>query len=1131
MSRAEKFQNKRKRGTDWTTGEVHTHSHSISIANLAGASANDPITTFVDRVSQDNRRRYHGEMVVELPSPLKRAHQGLHDPAAASGSNSIHADDLELDADRYEMGFEGDDEGARVRAPRLPRVVKPSDPALHRFRDRRDACLSNMLHRDGCLHADPDVCRGCKKPTNPETEPAFRCQDCYGDDLLCCECMVGRHAENPLHWMEKWNGQYFEERCNLKALGLRVQLGHPPHQCCPEPMALHSHFVVLHTNGIHEVAVDACDCENKLLAGPVEEQMERVGWFPATDQNPRTCATFACLDLFLLSTHQAKTTMWDFYGMLEKLTKNAGGKPPNRYHAFIRMCREFQHLLMLKRAGRGHALSDVAGTKPGELAVLCPCCPDPAVNLPADWQNAAPEDQFLYILFLALDVCFRLKRRLVSSELKDPSLGSGWAYLVESVPYRQYLLTVTDQKEMSTCSGLAALDYANTKFSRGYSATGVGMGVCTRHEFVQPNGVGDLQKGERYANMDWIFACILRHKDARLFKIISYDIVCQWWVHLKERLKKLPPMARLVAAMTLMRFVIPKMHIHSHTLACQLLFSLNFTPGSAQTDGEGIERPWAHIGGVATSTREMGPGSREDVLNCHWGYWNWQKLLGLGERLRTRLDRARKEYASQLEGFTQFSVQQAERVPAWRAMVEAFEKDPKQKNPYEMTSKGLTEADVLLRLEEDEARRVEGGVPGIHSVSPSLFMAAGLEVEDQQRRVRVQVELKKAGTTAQKIDVIGLRRKLNQSIRRLRKLQATYTPTSIVALEQRRNVPENETAENTPLFLPSALPSDQRAVEPLRTLAVIEDSLCDAQCGTALMRLRTQLHVKSRLLTYKQLQSHHQGANTRARTIVTRNESKIRLHSEKYQMAWEAKRRLVGGDANEVGWCLLRKEDIRCMEDAEELSRGAEKRNAQEARRRRREDELRAAGELPALTSAEVAERAERGGGENVWQVSWIWTAAGTAGTDAELEEALRIEWAKAWGRTRRWNEETRLVVEEARRLPVSLESRATEWEKRVQAVPVGTAEWEERAQIVPMGTVAFDWAQGAIAYGLKQAAMYRDIAAVEEDELMGVDEGDEEAREDEDEIGFDDDEDELDDLRGDISDDEFILGGGEDDD
>jgi hypothetical protein len=53
-------------------------------------------------------------------------------------------------------------------------------------------------------------------------------------------------------------------------------------------------------------------------------------------------------------------------------------------------------------------------------------------------------------------------------------------------------------RQMTTCSGLAALDYANTNFSRGYSTTGVGMGVCAWHEFVQPNGVGDLQKGERY---------------------------------------------------------------------------------------------------------------------------------------------------------------------------------------------------------------------------------------------------------------------------------------------------------------------------------------------------------------------------------------------------------------------------------------------------------------------------------------------------------------------------------------------------------------------------------------------------------------------------------------------------------
>ena len=52
------------------------------------------------------------------------------------------------------------------------------------------------------------------------------------------------------------------------------------------------------------------------------------------------------------------------------------------------------------------------------------------------------------MLILALDACFRLKRRIVSSEKKDPGLGTGWGYFVEDEPYRNYLLTVTDQDEV-----------------------------------------------------------------------------------------------------------------------------------------------------------------------------------------------------------------------------------------------------------------------------------------------------------------------------------------------------------------------------------------------------------------------------------------------------------------------------------------------------------------------------------------------------------------------------------------------------------------------------------------------------------------------------------------------------------
>jgi hypothetical protein len=186
---------------------------------------------------------------------------------------------------------------------------------------------------------------------------------------------------------QQWNGQYFVS-CTLKSLGLCVQLGHRPGERCSEPAPIHSSFVVLHTNGIHDAAVDTCDCERRLWAGPPEEQMLRMGWFPATDDRPRTCATMEVLDAFLLQTYQAKTTMYDYYLVLEKLTSNVGVKPPNRYHAFLRMVREYSHLLMLKRAGRGHAKLGVLGTAQGELTVLCPCCPVPGINLPQDWENA-----------------------------------------------------------------------------------------------------------------------------------------------------------------------------------------------------------------------------------------------------------------------------------------------------------------------------------------------------------------------------------------------------------------------------------------------------------------------------------------------------------------------------------------------------------------------------------------------------------------------------------------------------------------------------------------------------------------------------------------------------------------------
>ena len=93
-----------------------------------------------------------------------------------------------------------------------------------------------------------------------------------------------------------------------------------------------------------------------------------------------------------------KTGLFDYYESLDRLTDNTGTKKLNtRYKEFMRVASQWRHLKALKRAGRGHDPAGVAGTKHGELAVLCPACPRPHVNLPDNW--ATVSDDLKYVLF------------------------------------------------------------------------------------------------------------------------------------------------------------------------------------------------------------------------------------------------------------------------------------------------------------------------------------------------------------------------------------------------------------------------------------------------------------------------------------------------------------------------------------------------------------------------------------------------------------------------------------------------------------------------------------------------------------------------------------------------------------
>ncbi len=59
----------------------------------------------------------------------------------------------------------------------------------------------------------------------------------------------------------------------------------------------------------------------------------------------------------------------------------------------MRMLIQWWHLKLLKRGGHTHDVKGPEGTQLGDLAVLCPSCPHPGINLPPDWAQVLPHLQ------------------------------------------------------------------------------------------------------------------------------------------------------------------------------------------------------------------------------------------------------------------------------------------------------------------------------------------------------------------------------------------------------------------------------------------------------------------------------------------------------------------------------------------------------------------------------------------------------------------------------------------------------------------------------------------------------------------------------------------------------------------
>ncbi|SJL12375.1 uncharacterized protein ARMOST_15801 [Armillaria ostoyae] len=902
-------------------------------------------------------------------------------------------------------------------------VPSAKDHLLLVWSSQRSEFLNKILKLDA-FKTEDNACEVCKVDSG-----LFRCLSCVDTRCLCQTCMVAAHEGLPLHRIEEWCSSFFR-KTTLAQLGLKYELGHEYRTPCLFP-AIVPDFVVVDTEGIHTVNMAFCNCTQGI---PWHIQLLRQRLFPVTTIYPHSAFTFRVLHLFQLLSFMSKVSAYEFYHTLARLTDNSGmHAPPDRYQAFLRVLREWRHIRALKRFGHGHEPEGIQGTKQGKLALRCPACPQPSINLPPDWnQNLAT--RWLYRLFLAIDANFRLHRLNVSSDRSDPGLNLGYAYFVDETAFRNHIDMfgkVIPEEEKSTCNNHNAVKLANSRGGHGAMATGVGAVVCGRHDMKRPLSVGDLQKGERYLNMDYFVLSTLTD-DTPPDLVISYDIACQWHKNFFARISEYPELLRPKQLERNILYLVPKFHLPAHILKCRDDFSFNFSAKVGRTDGEAPERGWAATNALAASTKGMGPGARRDTLDDHFGDYNWRKIITLAETLCGRLKEAVKARLEHVEEFIGYEdalqAEHSESVHSWRQIVLLWESDRTQPNPFSPTLRPVTENAVRLELARQE--KIASAVEIRHDVSPSELIAQGLQLEEAQ--VRLQCDINALGshsTDLQRTKVQAQDNRIQRKIEAWIEVQKIYMPRTTLLRtrdEDRRAVGTTVPPSKIPLYLPSAA-LRLNAIDLTTQSTVVDNEwqLRIAQANDTLAALREHLLLKSYLTAWRQRFSRGQRYGTKANTLFHRVEAKIAANVAKYQRIYKALSSMsVKLQRSEWQGILrpLKNEDVRGLDQYNELT------------------------------------------SEGHRNLAWIWKT-NLQGGDKGLQEALRMEWCKSRARAQRWQEECDLLIEELRRVQVTFACYAKQWTKRAE----------------------FSLLPGARAYAFRQAALWSELHADAEAKWLDI--------------------------------------------
>ncbi|KIY63263.1 hypothetical protein CYLTODRAFT_323455, partial [Cylindrobasidium torrendii FP15055 ss-10] len=903
----------------------------------------------------------------------------------------------------------------------------------------------------------------------------YRCDTC-GTFVECRECCLKRHEQSPLHTIAEWTGKSWRQT-SLFDLGLEIHVLHAG-RVCPR-QAGYTNMTVLHTNGIHRVRVGWCGCP-RARGGTQWQQCMRSGWYPSSWSTPETATTFRCLRRFRLLNVIGNINVRDYVTTLERTTNPwAVAWLPDRYKNFGYMTRQFFFLLRLKRSGVVHIPRPIASAERGSVAVKCWACPRPGFNLPDGWEKVQDNVRFKYNLYLGLDANFRLENKLRrKADNKDYSvLGDGlgvFAPLYGMDGYEEHIKKYVSEQDVSECASFAALMQRDTRFSRGLRATGVGACSCTRHESVRQNGVADLLKGERYSSMDYIWWCAILNE--RVVKIMaSYDVGCQWKIHLLERLEEMPDFLRTDKEKRPEIVVsLPVWHGRGHKGGCEPAETLRHKEGGAMVDGEGVERVWAVTNQKAYATREMQADTLHAALEDHFDRHNFDMNLRLVVLLEKKLVVAQEERDKQNMSFKDVSEGVApevrnewlEDIRAWHALEHVPRQDKGMANPYESPwlDEDLSEKDIrqeMERMDKEERDSISQDANTKRVTTTASFLKLMLQIENTQIRSMAAAKGQAVNKDVE-TKISDARKSIASRLPYARRLQAKFMPLTIDLMEEEerkaaaeaRGKPRLPTSEeHIKLWLPSDVPFSARLSLPT-LLFVTEAGQRRLDCSTELDTIRQLLYSQGHLISFRDRFITGQAKGTRSRTLIQDVTDRLNAAVLRYNTSCTA---LVTLTDQKSAWPyrILTKENLRTKEMIDYKGKAADRLNkVVNSRIRKRvrgnntggneegedEDDKDSAA---AVGSTEVVGE----GRESRRVMNWIWTAKGAPDSDEDtfLYDAIRVEWCKAYARKQRWAEEVTILKEEQRRVVASINAEKHEWEVRESKTTGGRAAYARK--------------------------------------------------------------------------------------